>query len=246
MKPILPIATTQTPDGRCLALCRHDRDYSITVDRQELMSSRANESERALARLGCERIAARQDPTVLIGGLGMGFTLRETLDLLQPRAKVVVAELLPEVVRWNREILGELTGHPLRDPRVTVRVGDVIELVRKAKHAFDAILLDIDNGPGAVTSAGNDWLYGRTGIQACLQALHAKGCLSIWSATVDPQFERRLRQEGLHVERHGVPAYKGGKSGARQIWVASLDPRSLQPPNVDLLRRPAGGIQRGT
>lgn len=227
MKPILPIATTNTPDGRCLALCRHDRDFSIMINRQELMSSRANESERALARLGCARIAARQDPTVLIGGLGMGFTLRETLDLLQPRAKVVVAELLPEVVRWNRDLLGELNGHPLRDKRVVVRIGDVINLVRQTKHAFDAMLLDIDNGPAAVTAAGNDWLYGREGIQACLQALHAKGCLAIWSATVEPQFERRLRQEGLHVARYGVPAYKGGKSNARQILIASLDPHSL-------------------
>lgn len=229
MKPIVPIAVTKTPDGRSLALCRHDRDYSLMVDRQELMSSRANESERVLARLGCARIAARQDPTVLIGGLGMGFTLRETLDLLQPRARIIVAELLPEIVRWNREILGELNNHPLRDPRVTVRVVDVIDLVRQSKHAFDAILLDIDNGPAAVTSAGNDWLYGRAGIQACLQALHAKGCIAIWSATVEPCFERRLHQEGLHVARYGAPAYKGGKSGARQIWIASRDPHSLQP-----------------
>lgn len=229
LKPILTIAATLTPEGRRLALCRHDRDFSITIDRQELMSSRASESERALARLGCARLAEHRNPSVLIGGLGMGFTLRETLDRLQPRARVVVAEWLPDVVRWNRDFLGGLNNHPLRDPRVELRIGDVIPMIRETRCAFDAILLDIDNGPAALTAAGNDWLYGRSGIRACTQALHARGCLAVWSATPDPAFERRLRQEGLHVARYGVPAYKGGKPNARHIWIASPEPQTIAP-----------------
>lgn len=229
MKPTLQLATTKTPDGEVLALYQHDADFSIKVDRQELMTSRAHESELELARLGCARIRERQDPTVLIGGLGMGYTLRETLDLLQPGAKVVVSELIADVVAWNRTFLGELNAHPLRDCRVTVRLGDVTRLIQQSEHAFDAILLDVDNGPEALTSAGNDRLYSREGLQACLRALHAKGCLSIWSGSIDTQFEKRLRQENLAYRRFHVAAYKGGKARSRCIWVISRDVRSLPP-----------------
>ena len=229
MKPTLQLATAKTPDGEVLALYRHDADFSIKVDRQELMTSRAHESELELARLGCARIRERQDPTVLIGGLGMGYTLREALDLLQPGAKVVVSELISDVVEWNRTFLGDLNAHPLRDRRVTVRLGDVTRLIQQSEHAFDAILLDVDNGPEALTSAGNDRLYSREGLQACLRALHAKGCLSIWSGSIDTQFEKRLRQENLAYRRFHVAAYKGGKARSRCIWVISRDVRSLPP-----------------
>lgn len=229
MKPTLQIASARTPDGEELALFKHDADFSIKVNRQELMTSRAHESELELARLGCARIAERPNPTVLIGGLGMGYTLRQALDLLQPAASVVVSELIAEVVAWNREHLGELNGHPLRDPRVALKLGDVQRLIQQSEHAFDAIMLDVDNGPEALTSAGNDNLYSREGLQACMHALHAKGCLSIWSGSIDNAFERRLRQENLAYRRFHVAAYKGAKARSRCIWVISRDVRSLPP-----------------
>lgn len=229
MKPTLKIATVKTPDGEVLALYQHDADFSIKVNNQELMTSRAHESELELARLGCARIADRQNPTVLIGGLGMGYTLRETLDRLQPEATVVVSELIADVVSWNRDFLGELNSHPLRDPRVALKLGDVTRLIQQSEHAFDAIMLDVDNGPEALTSAGNDRLYSREGLQACMRALHAKGCLSIWSGSIDNAFEKRLRQENLAFRRFHVAAYKGGKARSRCIWVISRDVRSLPP-----------------
>jgi spermidine synthase len=227
VKPTLQIASAKTPDGEELALFKHDADYSIKVNRQELMTSRAHESELELARLGCARIKGWPDPKVLIGGLGMGFTLREALDLLQPEATVVVSELMPDVVAWNKKYFGELNGHPLRDARVTLKLGDVTAIIRQAEHAFDAILLDIDNGPEAFTSESNGRLYRRDGLQACMRALTAKGCLSIWSGSADPSFERRLQQAQLFFRRVPVPAYKGAKSLSRRIWIISRDPRSL-------------------
>lgn len=227
MKPTLKIASTRTPDGEELALFRHDADYSIKVNRQELMTSRVHESELELARLGCARLRERPDPTVLIGGLGMGYTLREALDQLKPGASVVVGELMPVVVEWNTAYFGELNGHPLRDRRVTLKLGDVTAIIRGAEHAFDAILLDIDNGPEAFTSESNDRLYSREGLQMCMRALTAKGCLSIWSVSADPAFERRLRQAQLFFKRVAVPAYKGARTLSRHIWVVSRDPRSL-------------------
>ena len=227
MKPRIQIAATRTPDGSEVVLYRHDRDFTITVDRQELMMSRAHESELALARIGCARVAGHRNPRVLIGGLGMGYTLRQALDMLKPDATVVVAELLPEVVRWNHDYLGDLTGHPLRDRRVAVRIGDVAGLIRASPNAFDALLLDIDNGTSAVTDAGNDRLYTREGIRSCLGALHAKGCLAVWSAFRDVRFERRLRQERLHVRQFRVAARQGGKTRSCGIWLASRDPSAV-------------------
>ncbi len=227
MKPTLKIAAARTPDGEELALFRHDADYSIKVDRQELMTSRAHESELELARLGCARLRERPDPAVLIGGLGMGYTLRAALDVLKPGATVVVSELMPAIVEWNENYFGELNGHPLRDRRVTLRLGDVAALIRGAEHAFDAILLDIDNGPRAFTSESNGRLYGGEGLQAIMRALTAKGCLALWSVSGDPAFERRLQQARLFFRRVPVPAYKGARSLSRCVWVISRDPRSL-------------------
>ena len=229
MKPTLKIATTKTPDGEILTLVQHDADFSMKVGCQELMTSRAHESELELARLGCARIAARQNPTVLIGGLGMGYTLRQTLDLLQPDATVVVSELIPDVVQWNRDYLGQLANHPLRDPRVVLKVCDVMSLIQQSEHAFDAIMLDVDNGPEALTAAGNDRLYSRQGLQACMRALHAKGCLAVWSGAIDNTFERRLKAENLFFRLFHVPVYKGGKALARCVWLIASDPRSLPP-----------------
>lgn len=227
MKPYIKLATTKAPDGSEINLYEHDGAYSIMVDRHELMSSRQTESELELARLGCERVAARREPTILIGGLGMGYTLRQTLDMLQPTAKVIVAELLPEVIRWNREILGELTDHPLNDKRVTLKTVDVASVMAHSPNAFDAILLDVDNGPEAMTTKANHNLYSRAGIRNCLNSLHTKGCLSVWSASKDPAFESRLRREHLHVRAFHVAKRKNGKNRPRCIWVASKDRRSL-------------------
>lgn len=210
-----------------MSLCRHDRDFFITVDGLQLMTSRENESELELARLGCDRIRARRQPVVLIGGLGMGYTLRRALDLLGAEARVIVAELMPEVVKWNRDFLGELTGHPLRDPRVTVRTDDVAEVIRKGEAVFHAILLDVDNGPGALTYAFNDGLYSPAGIGSAMGALRKGGCLAIWSVDADERFEGRVRREGLEVRRFRVRAYKGAKARSRCIWAIARDARAL-------------------
>jgi spermidine synthase len=142
---------------------------------------------------------------------------------------VVVAELLPDVVEWNRTYLAGLTGHPLRDKRVTVKVCDVADVVRNAKHSFDAILIDIDNGPEAITDYQNHQLYSSEGISLLMRAMHAHGCLAIWSAGIDPRFERRMRSKGMHVRAFQVPAHKGGKARSKCIWVASMDPASVPP-----------------
>ena len=227
MKPTLQLAETRTPAGKRLILTQHDGDYGLSADSLPLMTSREHESELELARLGCAGIAARRDACVLIGGLGLGYTLRQTLDLLPPSASVVVAELLPDVVEWNRTILSELTGHPLQDPRVTVKVCDVADLVRNEKAPFDAILIDIDNGPEAITDYQNHALYSTDGIARLMRAMRPKGCLAIWSAGIDQRFERRMRREGLCARAYQVPAYKGAKARSKCIWVAAQDASAL-------------------
>jgi spermidine synthase len=167
----------------------------------------------------------------------MGYTLRQTLDMLRSKAKVTVAELMPDIVRWNRDILGHLTDHPLRDKRVNVQVKDVMKIIGNAKHEFDAILLDVDNGPEAITDSANNRLYSGAGIRACINALTAKGCLAVWSASKDISFEKRLRRERLHVRAFHVPKRKGGKSRPRCIWVASRDRSSLPEPLPSYLDR---------
>ncbi|MBI5895972.1 MAG: hypothetical protein HZB24_08210 [Desulfobacterales bacterium] len=229
MKARIKLGTAPTPDGGELALYQHDRDFFITVNGHDLMHSRQFESEMELARLGCRHLAGCEAPTVLIGGLGMGYTLRQALDMLGPRARVVVGELLGAVVEWNREYLGALNGQPLGDPRVDLQLGDVVALISRSKGRFDAILLDIDNGPNPLTDAGNRRLYGQEGIQACRLALAKKGCLAVWSAGPDKKFEQLLMRCGFHVRRYRVAAGKGSKSQSRFIWVASADASGLPP-----------------
>jgi spermidine synthase len=229
VKSVEQLACAKTPDGETLTLCRLGEDFSIQVGRQELMTSRAHESECELARLGCARAQRQPNPAVLVGGLGMGYTLRQALDLLGPTASVVVSELIAEVAEWNRTFLGELTDHPLQDPRVDLRIGDVQEIIRASEHVFDAILLDVDNGPAAFTSAGNDRLYSRQGLQTCLRALHPKGCLAIWAGSADSAFEKRVRQENLFYRCCPVPAYKGARTLSRYVWLISRDPRGVPP-----------------
>ena len=232
MKPTVRIATTLTPDGGEMELYQHDRDFSIKINGQDLMHSRQHESELELARLGCAHLAGSKAPSILIGGLGLGYTLRQVLDMLGPHAQVVVYELLSAVVEWNREFLGELNGHPLEDERVDIKTGDIVELISRSKSRFDAILLDIDNGPSAMTNSGNRRLYGYDGIQACRHALREQGCLAVWTAEPNKKFEQLLMRCSFHVRRYRVPAYKGSKgskSQSRFVWVASEDKTILPP-----------------
>jgi spermidine synthase len=229
VKPNLELATTRTPDGGRMVLYRHDRDYSITVDGRELMNSRQHESEQDLARLGCAHLADHDAPRVLIGGLGMGYTLREALDLLAPRAEVVVGEFLAAVVKWNRTFFGELNRDALTDERVSLESGNVIEFISRSTSMFDSILLDIDNGPGALTHQGNRRLYTSEGIDSCRRALRSSGCLAVWSVDSSKPFESRLMSCGFHVRRYRVKAHKGGKSRSRFVWVASENESALPP-----------------
>ena len=253
MKPIVRLATVRTPDGGKMELYQHDRDFSIKINGQQLMNSRQHESELELARLGCAHLAGSKAPSILIGGLGLGYTLRQVLDMLSPHAKVVLGELLSAVVEWNREFLGELNGQPLEDERVDLRTGDVVGLISRSRSKFDAILLDIDNGPSAMTNSANSRLYSYEGVMACRHALREHGCLAVWSAEPSKKFERLLVGVcGFHVRRFRAPAYKGSKSQSRFVWVASEDKTILPPgggePRLSLryeskrLRRGASGV----
>ena len=237
MKPRVKIATARTPDGGVMVLYQHDRNFTIEIDGDDLMLSRHNESELELARLGCAHLAGRKAPSILIGGLGMGYTLRQALDMLSPDAEVVVGELMSTVVEWNREFLGELNGQPLADERVELKTGNIVEIISRSKNRFDAILLDIDNGPSAMTYSGNSRLYGYEGIVSCRNALRKKGCLAVWSAGPSKEYEQLLMRCDFHVRRYRVPAYKGSKSQSRFVWVASED-KSILPPGGGEPRRP--------
>jgi spermidine synthase len=229
MKPRIKIATARTPDGGEMVLYQHDSDFAIEINGQDLMNSRHHESELALARLGCAHLDGRKAPKILIGGLGMGYTLRQALDMLSSDAQVVVGELLGAVVEWNREFFGELNGRPLGDKRVDLKTGDIVELISGSNSRFDSILLDIDNGPNVMTDSGNRRLYGRQGIGACRRALREQGCLAVWSAEPSRKFEQLLISCSFHVRRFRVPAYKGSKSRSRFVWVASEDEIILPP-----------------
>src|SRR5215212_3246365 len=227
MKPLLKLATAQTPDGGEMELYQHDRDFLIKINGQELMNSRHHESEQELARLGCANLASHRAPRVLIGGLGMGYTLRQTLDMLGPTAQVVVSELLPAVVDWNREYLKDLNGGPLDDKRTDLIIGDIFQLLSQPIHKFDAILLDVDNGPSAITDSGNQRLYSPAGIQACRRALRKQGSLAIWSSEPSQVFEQLLISCGFNVRRYRAKTYPGGHAKPLFIWVAAEDEKIL-------------------
>lgn len=198
---------------------RHDRDFELWIDGIELMSSRVHGSEEALAELGIDAFGGREIANVLIGGLGMGYTLARTLALVPPTAKVVVAELLPEVVTWNRELFGHCAGNPLSDPRVEVHVGDVGAVIAATPGKYDAILLDVDNGPEGLTRPANNGLYNRPGLAAAKAALTRYGALAVWSSVDDDNFVRRMRDSGFKVQTHHVKARRT-KGARRTIWIA--------------------------
>ncbi|PDQ21002.1 hypothetical protein CN311_10930 [Mesorhizobium sanjuanii] len=221
MIPWIQIDSAKTPDGgQELRLKRRGAEFSIMLGANELMNSRLSGSEEALARLSCERIAGRIDPKILIGGLGMGFTLRAALAELGADAGVVVAELVPAVVAWARGPMAEMFGGCLDDPRVSIREVDVGQLIRSEKSTWDAILLDVDNGPEGIVYTANDALYGAAGLGAARAALKPGGVLAVWSQGPDAGFMRRLKQAGFAVEE--IRTRANGKRGARHIiWLAT-------------------------
>lgn len=229
MKPFIKLATAKTPDGGEMVLYQHDRDFLIKINGLGLMNSRQHESEIELARLGCAHLSGHAAPRVLIGGLGMGYTLRQTLDMLGPDANVIVSELLTAVVDWNLEFLGELNGQPLEDKRTELIIGDIFQLLSLSTDKFDAILLDIDNGPSAITDSGNQRLYSRVGIQACRRALRKQGCLAIWSSEPSKAFEQLLMSCKFHVRRYKLHAYKESNKKSLFVWVAAEDKTILPP-----------------
>ena len=221
MIPWQLLDTTPIPgDGGQLQLHRRGDEFSISiVGSGVLMNTRAHGSEDALAELCCRRVADRLQSRVLIGGLGMGFTLAAALQNLGPDAEVVVAELVPGVVQWNRGPLGMYAGNPLADPRTTVKEVDVAKLLRAGKKTFDAILLDVDNGPEGLTRKKNDWLYTVDGLTAAYTALRPCGVLAVWSAGPDNAFNERLRKVGFEVNQTRVRA-RGKKGELHVIWLA--------------------------
>jgi spermidine synthase len=215
------IDTAPVPDsGGVLRLMRRGAEFSIMLGQNELMNSRLSGSEQALATLACERTRSIAQPKLLIGGLGMGFTLRAALAQLGGGAQVVVAELMPAVIAWARGPMAEMFGDCLRDPRVGIEQGDVGDLIRSGAR-FDAILLDVDNGPEALTREANNALYDAGGLAAARQALRPGGVLAVWSSGPNPGFARRLRDAGFDVEE--IKARANGKGGGARhvIWMAT-------------------------
>ena len=228
MKPLEILGETVASDGADMKLTRRGNEYIILVNGKSLMSSRMHGSEEALATLACQRARTLEQPCVLVGGLGMGFTLRATLDFLPPDARVVVAELAPAVVEWNRGPLGLLAGHPLQDKRVRVELGDVAATLRSEPDRFDVVLLDVDNGPAAFTRPDNAGLYHDRGIASARAALKSGGVLAVWSAREDRKFEQRLRYGGFAVQVERVRG-RLKKGGPRHIIFLGYKPAANQP-----------------
>jgi spermidine synthase len=221
-QPWIVLDRAQIPhQEQMMELARRGQEFVLRIGREELMSSRQHGSEDALADLACARLGPEPRARVLVGGLGMGFTLAAALRRLGPDARVVVAELVPAVVKWNRDVLGQVAGFPLNDARVTTHEGDVTELIRAESGAWDAILLDVDNGPTALTKSTNAGLYGAAGIGRAFQALRPGGVLGVWSAGDDAAFTRRLEQSGFSVTVEPVRA-RGARGGRRHVvWIAT-------------------------
>lgn len=220
MKPRELVATATVPDGEELRLFRRGDDFMIVVDRNELMNSRMGGSEEALAVMALARVKAGAAPKVLIGGYGMGFTLRAALTVLPDEASVTVAELVPEIIAWARGPMAELTAGCLDDPRVVVAERDVAALIGEAGGGWDAILLDVDNGPDGLSRPANDRLYSSEGLARAKAALKPGGVLAIWSTAPDAAFTRRLKASGFAVEEVAVRARSNGKGPRHTIWLA--------------------------
>lgn len=221
MTPRELIDVARIPGGDELRLYRRGGDYMIVLDRNELMSSRMSGSEEALAVMSCARIAGRRAPRLLIGGYGMGFTLRAALKQVGPAARVTVAELVPQIIAWARGPMAELAAGCLDDPRVALVEADVAKVIAAESGAYDAILLDVDNGPDGLVRDANDALYSMRGLAAARAALTPGGVLAVWSAGSDAAFSRRLKDAGFLVEEVAVKARSNGKGPRHVIWFAT-------------------------
>ena len=217
MKPWITVGEAVSPDGTRLELVEHDGEYVIRANDLPLMSTRMHFSEVELARIACKKL--KPGAKVMIGGLGLGYTLRSALDLIPEDGKAVQVELVPEVVEWNRGPLASFADHPLDDERTELVQGDVTEVIRNAHNEFDAIMLDVDNGPSPIVDERNGWLYTDPGLQAIRQALKNGGKVAIWSADDDPKFPGRMRRNGFRTDRHRVRTHKG-KGGIRHVIFA--------------------------
>lgn len=221
MIPRVQIDSAFVPGGGELRLVQRGEDFWIMLGANALMSTRLRGSEEALATLACERMAGRRRPAMLIGGLGMGFTLRAALGALPGDARVVVAELVPAIVGWARGPMAHVHGGSLEDPRVELVEGDVVDLIAGSPGAWDSILLDVDNGPDGLSRESNDRLYDLDGLRRARSALKPGGLVAIWSAAPDPAFSRRLARAGFAVEEVQVRAHAGRKGAKHMIWLAT-------------------------
>jgi spermidine synthase len=221
MIPWKHIDTARVPGAEVeLRLMQRGDEFSMKLGQNELMNSRLSGSEEALATLACRRLAAVKAPHLLIGGLGMGFTLRAALAVLGPDARITVAELVPAVVAWARGPMAKLFGDSLTDPRTAIREADVIEVIQSHASAFDAILLDVDNGPEGLIRKANDALYAPKGLTAIRRALRPGGVLAVWSSGPHPAFSKRLRDAGFDVNEVGVRATTKRSGAHHIIWFA--------------------------
>jgi spermidine synthase len=221
MTPWILLEVAQAPgNGEELRLYKRGTEFAMRVGKCELMNSRVHGSEDELAKLACGRITNRPEPRILVGGLGMGYTVAAALKGIGVDGRVAVAELVPAVVAWNRGPLAELAVYPLQDERVIVREVDVARIIQTERNAYDAILLDVDNGPEGLTQKDNDWLYGLHGLNMALATLRPGGVLAVWSAAPDRAFTSRLRKVGFLVDEVRVRG-RGTSGGSRHtIWIA--------------------------
>jgi spermidine synthase len=215
------LGTAQVPGGAELSLYRRGDDFMITLDRNELMSTRMSGSEVALAEMAFERLGKRPGLHFLIGGYGMGFTLRAALAAMDARAQLTVAELVPEIIAWARGPMAEVAAGCLDDPRVRLVQGDVADVIAAGRGTYDAILLDVDNGPDGLVRPANDRIYSEAGLRAAITALRPGGVVAIWSAGADAAFTRRLVRAGLAVDEVVVRARSNGKGPRHVIWFAT-------------------------
>ena len=230
MIPWVKIDTARIPgtDGE-LRLMRRGAEFSIMLGSNELMNSRLSGSEAALATLAAKKIEAVESPHVLIGGLGMGFTLRAALGVLGSKAQIVVAELVPAVIAWARGPMAEIFGDSLADPRVEIREVDVAQVIERHPLTFDAILLDVDNGPEGLTRKANDALYDLPGLKMAHTALRRGGVFAVWSSGPDSKFSKHLRQAGFAVNEVAIRATGNGGGARHVIWIATNEPALLSP-----------------
>ena len=214
MKPWNTVGKAVSPDGTRLELVEHDGDYVIKADDLPLMSTRMHFSEMELARLVCTKLKSKAK--VMIGGLGLGYTLRSALDLIPKDGVVVQVELVPEVIEWNKGPLGSFNNHPLKDTRTEIVQDDISKVIRQSQNNYDSIILDVDNGPSPLINERNAWLYTNQGLQSIRKALKNQGQVAIWSANDDPRFISHMKRNGFLAEKHYIQAHKG-KGGIRHV-----------------------------